>query len=272
MPLKQNADPVDLAALLTSFGSDPASGFSIHAGNTTRPNNAITPAYEIDVVPAGAQFTASVVMQQRAAEGTNDSFYLRAGVFETNRTLDVGMLEADRKSGNVARMASYLGRFENRSANRVYFSMPDDMAERNRRAEVEHCNDLIHAYRQTLGALDAALTTIAPVNAPTQGEAGERIAAAIRNALPRDRVHLGINPAVWRQEYERLCDRTRFRDDQGWHSFGLELVDAQDVRGRDDPSYLTGGRRDDAGFPIRYLRFTTGTTQIGVHPSDQVVV
>ncbi|WP_344272706.1 hypothetical protein [Actinomadura napierensis] len=272
MPLKQNSDPVDHGGMLQDAGLDRASGFMPDVGSTSNPDNALAPVYEIGYSPADDQVKAEVVIKQRASEGTNTSIYLRAGIFETNATLAVSDLEADRRRKSEARIGSYLTKFKNDSKNRVYLVMPADLAERNRRAEVEHCDDLVYAYQQTLGALDAALVSVKPVTAATKGQAGEQIAAAIQAALPPHQAHLGPDPAAWRQEYERLSGLTRHRDEEGWHDFGLELVDSGAVPGRANPTYLTGASRDPAGFKVCYLRFTAGTTEIGTHPTAQVIV
>ncbi|MFB4299354.1 hypothetical protein [Actinomadura sp. NTSP31] len=272
MSLKQNSDPVDHGAMLQDSGLLPASGYGPDVGSTSIPVNALAPAYEIGYSPADDRVKAEVVIRQRASEGTNTSIHLRAGIFETNATLVVSDLEADRRRKAEARLGSYLTEFRHDSKNRVYFVMPADLAERNRRAEVEHCDDLIYAYQQTLGALDAALASVRPVTAATKGQAGEQIAAAIQAALPPQRARLGPDPAAWRQEYERLSGLTRERDQASWHDFGLELVDSGAVPGRANPTYLTGASRDPAGFKVCYLRFTTGTTEIGTHSTAQVIV
>ncbi|GLY77072.1 hypothetical protein [Actinoallomurus iriomotensis] len=257
--------------MLSSQGLDPATGFMLDVGDTGHPDNFVAPAYRVESTQASGQHTAKIVMERRAAEGDNTSIYLRAGVFETNYALSTKMLADDRAEGDVASIGSYLTDFASDRTNRVYLYMSADMAERNRRAEVEHCQDLIYAYEQTLLVLDAALVSLAPVTAGTEEAARNQLLANLQAALPRNRAHLGTDPASWVNEYRRLRDLTRMRD-QGWHSFGAELVDAGTVPGRDTPTYLTGVRRDPPSFPAYYLAFNRGTTEIGVHGTAGLIV
>lgn len=275
MPLKQNPDPVDHAGILTAEQLDPASGWLRDAGSTSPPAGAEAPDYEIVVTPKGDRFEAKLVMRRRASPGTNNAVYLKAGVYETNTTLDLVTLESHRKKKMALGLGSYMTDFGKSSQNRVYLYMPQDMAELSRRAELEHCDDLVYAYQQTLETLDLALVSVAsadPVTAATSDEARTKVATAIRAAIPQRRANLGIDPQPWLAEYERLCAKTRDRDTNEWHFFDVERVEAAAVPGRDAPTYLTGARRDRSDFPICYLRYTAGGTEIGTHPTAEVIV
>ena len=78
MPLKRDSDPVDHAALLRSVGLNPAGGYVPDVGYTSPAHGVAAPAYRVDVTPGDGQFTARLVVDQRAAEGDNTSIYLKA--------------------------------------------------------------------------------------------------------------------------------------------------------------------------------------------------
>jgi hypothetical protein len=251
MPLKQDPDPVDHAGILATEQLGPARGWLRNAGSTSPPAGAEAPDYEIVSTPKGDRFEAKLVVRRRASPGTNSAVYLKAGVYETNATLDFVTLESHRKQKMALGLGSYMADFGNSSQNRVYLYMPQEMAELSRRAELEHCDDLIYAYQQTLETLDLALVSVAsadPVTAATSDEARMKVTTAIRAAIPQRRANLGIDPGAWSTEYGRLCAKTRDRDTNNWHFFDVEHVEAAAVPGRDAPTYLTGVRRDRTDF------------------------
>ncbi|MDL4817657.1 hypothetical protein [Actinomadura opuntiae] len=275
MPLKQNPDPVGHAGILAAEQLDPARGWLRDAGSTSPPAGAEAPDYEIVCAPEGDHFQGRLTIRRHASSGTNTAVYLQAGVYETNASLDLVTLEDHRKKGMMAGIGNYMVEFGGHSQNRVHLYMSPEMAELSRRAELEHCDDLVYAYQQTLETLELALVSVSsagPVTGATSDQARAKVAAAIRAAIPPQRAGLGIDPPAWLAEYERLCAKTRERDDNGWHFFDLERVEAAKVPGRDRPTYLTGARRDRADFPICYLRYIAGNTEIGTHSTAGVIV
>lgn len=269
MPLKRKPEPVDHAAILRMEGLDPAEGYLPDAGDTSPPADAAAPKYEIECTPADGQYTAKIVIEQPASEGNNTSIYLKAGVFETNASLAVQLFEKDRRKSEAVKVGSYLGKFKDDPRNRVYLYMPKEIAELNRQAEAEHCSDLIYAYEQTFGALDSSLRKLRPVSAATEKEARALLLANLGTLLPQS---LAGGRAAWIREHERLSDLTMQRDEKGWHSFGLEIIDAATIPNDYKPVYLEGERRDPPGFPAFYLQFTKGSTEIGSHPTADVIV
>jgi hypothetical protein len=81
--------------------------------------------------------------------------------------------------------------------------------------------------------------------------------------------HIAITRDAWVDEYLRLCGQSIQRDVLGYHTFGLELLDARPNGGI---TYLTGAPRDGNGVTPRFIRLTNGTTAIGVHASATLIV
>ncbi len=270
MPLKTSPDPTDLAGILAAEGLPADTGTGRDAGDTSPAADAAAPAYLVACDNADGQFTAKLVITKKAEQGSNTSVYLAAGIYETNSSLYLKGVQAE----NPESVGSNLEQFGPRSSNRVYLHMPADLADLNRQAELEHCDDLHYAYQQTLGAFEAALTETArlAVTKTTEAEARDGVLAHLRDALPQARRHLGTDPAAWLEEYQRLCAQTATRDSEGWHNFGLESADAAAIPGSANPTYLTGKSRDDVKVKRIFLRFTKGSTEIGIHSSAQVIV
>lgn len=294
MPIVRNPTAATLAELYTSFSRNPATARGIAAGNTEAPTGYVLPSFAIqstqdqgarlranyygklnlpNLPPAPASFTAKLVVARKAAEGNNRALYLKDGIYETNYTMSVStyktMIDDEAYAG--ANVAAGLLEEWRKGCDRVYFVMPLDIALLNLAAEKEHCDDFIRAYSLTLGALQDALDLVdGRVMGPskTAREAEALVEKAIDDQIPQALKALGRNASLWGPKYLQICDKSKQRDTSNWHSWGLELIEAKDV-----PSlttyYLTGQQREEKGRV--YLKFTRGQTQIGTHPSTEVV-
>lgn len=262
--------PATLSELMTLAGEDPATSMAGRTGNTTHPQNARPPGYDIDVEPAGTQFRARLVVTAMPYEGDSTSHYLRAGIYETNLSFD-GTEYAAQGQGDATNCLVPFPTPEI-ARRRVYYVMPAAIAESNRQAELEHCGDHLYAYQQTLEFVHDVLQRVAhsqPAVAASAAAARAIIQCRLLAEIPEARRRLGVDIQNWSNEFERLCDRSGDRDRQRWHTFGLQPINpGADTAG--EVTYLTGALRDD-GVGRVYVRFTPGTTEIGTHTTATII-
>lgn len=99
-----------------------------------------------------------------------------------------------------------------------YWRITRKVSDLIREGEQEHLNDARRAFDLTIGAIVAAIGTLAgrsfgPAASP---QAAEALAEeAFRKALPPA---LGTHPRDWIEVLDRLLQQTKRRDEQGWHS------------------------------------------------------
>ncbi|MFG2639274.1 hypothetical protein ACGFX8_37655 [Streptomyces sp. NPDC048362] len=253
MPLQRISKPVTLAAILSSVGLSPEVGWILDAGVTTPPANPMGPIYGVELTEKGDQYEIKRVQIAKANEGDNISVHLKAGLYETNMSFMDKIFEKDRSAGKAMQIGSYLVKFSSTSSNRVYLYMPPDIASLNAAAEEEHCADIIYAFNKTLEAFQRGRFIDLMQNPSKVSENSVTMA--------KD----------WARDFGEAAGRTVERDDRGWHSFGLAIADAAKIPNRDNPTYLTGKRRDAQEFPAIYLKYTTGTTEIGRHSSESIM-
>lgn len=275
--LADTSIPTTLAMLTRLFREEPATATLGGIGRTSHPENGRAPAYDAQVARVGerpSRYIARLVITSPPYEGDSTSHYLRAGVYETNFRFDMATFLSE---PGATQLADCLRPFEQRKdapPNRVYYVVPDAIADLNRNAELEHCRDHRYAYDQTLAVIHAALQraqgreTAPAVNAAT---ARTMLECGLLNEIPEARRFLGVDMANWLTEYERLCESSRNRDVREYHRFGLELIEPADVPAG-EINYLTGRARDEDGHDRVYLRFTAGGTQINVHDSSAIVI
>ena len=182
MPLARAPRPATLAEVYASAHptESVSSCVSKAAGSTPPPATGYAaPSYTIHTIqkrrtPADAKsapFYAKLVKVSAAREGDNSSVYLKEGLFETNFTLDLAKLESElseigdpdteeRRIGGLFAINTLL-QLWTPGTPRVYFLMSFGLAERNRLAEQEHCDDLIRAYKLTLGLAEEIIDQVA---------------------------------------------------------------------------------------------------------------
>lgn len=288
MPLLRHASRTGLAGVYRAQGSNPATYCGIDLANTDEPAGYHAPQFRIDIerrAPEGFlgrvgraldavyrgsdthEVYARLVVTQRVNQGTNAAVYLGDGVHETNCSFDEAL--AQRMPG--VRLGSFLGPWAH-GKNRVYLVVTPQIAGMNKRAEEEHLQDFIRAYEMTLHIAQQAMDAVADVEYgpfDSEEDAREAVEAAFVERLPAPLKGLGMDMNAWEAEYLRLFQKSRDRDSQQWHSFGLERIKKTQLAGNPPIHYLTGGGRPDAGRV--YLRITAGVTQIGQHPSSAVI-
>jgi hypothetical protein len=293
-----------LRDLMLVENQDPAVENTRDAGSTSEPEHFTVPAFQITerrtqaaqgsalrmglmakvgVItpttqrPASANselFESTLSVTRHASEGTNKSIYLGKGVYETNYTYDLDSANAMKRKEGMELIAGNASNFlkDWTAGNpRVYFVMPENLAQMNLQAETEHCNDFLLAYQMTLGALEAALPLAAAAAIPAASSAQAAHAARVaklQEHLPVNLKDVAANADLCGQKYKTLSGKSKNRDGAGWHSYGLEYTGSGPL----PPSvhYLTGRARPGETGCI-FLIYTKGQTQIGTHPSASVM-
>jgi hypothetical protein len=260
MTLEKVGSPVDLERIQTEvYGKGQPTGLA--AGVTPPPKNSRAPHYKIDFVSDQGGHRARLRLTQNAWSGTNICEYLTTGVYHTNRFYNASdhqqfgggvsnYLETTNPSGRLAK---------------CYFVMPADIAQLNKQAEEEHAHDYIFAYVLTLGKIQGILENVGKREYgpyPTRDKARQALEEDIREQIQawegfRD---LSLNMTTWKKKFEELCKGSKKRDTNNWHSWGLELIT--------DPQRLPSSLPDPNGV---YMRYTKGTTEVGTHPSDEII-
>jgi hypothetical protein len=194
-------------------------------GVTTEPAGFTVPTFTIDSQNRSGQWFATLRAGQRATEGNNLSRYLSTGLYRTDLMINPG--------GNVSNFLS------GGKARRVYIEVSSTTADLNRRAEQEHCDDFLLAYRLTLGAVQIAIDRVAgTANGPhaTLQAAVTAIRGAVTLGLHarisqvfQNSIDANGNVDAGRLQnelgalYVGLCKRSKTkRDDKGYHHFDIE--------------------------------------------------
>ena len=279
--LARTPTATNLRTIIELRGYDPAVDAQGTIGRTTDPEGATAPEYGVDYeetedVPP--RHVARLTITRGPDEGNSTSHYLREGVYETNYSLNAAAYDQDRKAGALENIRNYLMPYTlgtgGARTNRVYYVMTGEIADLNRFAEQEHCNDHLYAYERTLAVIHAALQRVQGRRcgpADDQASARALVEAALLAEVPEARRGLGIGMQGWQTEYARLCGRTALRDTRGYHTWGIELITSAAVP--DVPvSYLTGQARNTDGHDRVYLRLTAGQTEINEHGSSTIIV
>lgn len=286
--LRRYSRRTNLAGVYRFQGDNPTNYWGLDIANTDEPANYVLPAFQItiqrrnppsflgkmrkalDSIQIGSDpydVYARLTMTRNADQGTNDSVYLGEGIYETNGTLDLTQARAN--SGLSP--ANYAAPWS-QGKTRIYLVVSSTTARKNKRAEEEHLADFIYAYQRTLGVAQQALEAVrnrwyGPYD--EEEEAREAVKEAFLAQVPQKLKRLGMDMNAWRDEYLRLCQKSRDRDGQRWHSFGVALEQRRNLPNHIHPTYLTGVQRAETGRV--YLKLTDGQTQIGLHPPAQVI-
>jgi hypothetical protein len=298
MPLTVIPEAATLKKVYSSLDKvkDPAKQTTLAFGSVTPPQGFVVPSCQINVVPSGTgtppaaaagrmgirspvpKYRATLSLVQAASPGTNTACYLTTGVYETNFTFlakeyKTGVIQALKGEAPRANLPSYLSPWENPSQKRVYLVMPADLAPLNAGAEREHCSDFIHAYNISLQAVHAAFQKMAAAP-PLDGYWSEGDAKRAMERKVEEQLHPALKPIAFdpvklAEKFKNLQQKSRDgRDGMTYHSFGLELL-SEAPPNLGPVNYLTENPRPEAGRV--YMRFTRGTTQIGVFPSSSVI-
>jgi hypothetical protein len=279
--LARTPTATNMRTLIDLRGGDPADEVQGTIGRTSEPEDARAPEYQVEYeeteeVPP--RHMARLTITAGPFEGNSTSHYLQAGVYETNYSFNAAEYERDRKASALENIRNYLMPYALGTGgvrtNRVYFVITAEIAELNRYAEQEHCNDHLYAYEQSLAFIHAKLRAVAGRRCgPADGQLAARalVEAALLAQVPVGRHGIGIEMQAWLDEYERLRGRTALRDSRGWHTWGLELIASTAVP--DVPvSYLTLAPRNADGHDRVYFRLTAGQTEINEHGSSKIIV
>lgn len=100
---------------------------------------------------------------------------------------------------------------------RLYWSVSEETSKLIRRGEQEHLDDARRAYELTYKCIENHINALAgkkfgPATSPAGAD--EMAFAALMARLP---VALRTKPAEWPKLLQRLLDKSKQRDDKGWH-------------------------------------------------------
>jgi hypothetical protein len=212
---ERNPMQVHTRLQLMQAGGDPSD-----VGITSPPANTVTPAFTIATQNAGGGWVATVAVTRPAAEGTNQSCYLAPGHYPTGLMF----------SGQFITMYAAGG-----SNKEVIGEVSQNVSNLSMQAETEHCNDIVHAYDITLGAVQQALTNAAGHHYPAGSQAGAvtqaltalraglhaRLAALFTNAVDANAGAVDNNRFTNEllALFNQMHQMTQQRDQHGWHTF-----------------------------------------------------
>ncbi len=231
-----------LAQHPTMVTSRAALGDPNDAGVTSPPASFTTPHFSINCQQRHDGWYASLQVHRHADEGTNTSRYLGVGLYSTDLMFMGGA------------RTNYVPGPNNR---RIYVEISSAIADLNRQAELEHCNDIIRAYNLTLVAAQNALTNALGGNPYGPFLKRPKAMQAIRQAIIaglharlqkifRDAINVDSNVNIQKfssdlsQLYLNIANITQQRDGQGWHTF-LPDNSGESWSGRSWAEY--GGRK-----------------------------
>lgn len=196
-------------------------------GVTNPPGNFNVPDFNIVCQQTKNGWSVSIHIIQVASEGTNASYYLGTGLYPSNLMM----------SGR--NITNYSPGPTNR---RIYRIVTDDIADLNRKAEEEHCNDIIRAYQITLQAVQNAINKArqdlikaqkrydkqdqamrAALDALVNADSHSRIQNIFRSAI---NTKYNIDRNKLRNDLSRLyldiANMTQYRDSQGYHTLNVQ--------------------------------------------------
>ena len=73
----------------------------------------------------------------------------------------------------------------------------------------------------------------------SEEKAREVILRNFHRMLPKELHRLGMDMKRWGNEYLRLCQKSKNRDEKGWHSFGLEQVAEAELIDQSEPTHTS---------------------------------
>lgn len=221
-------------------------------------------------------YEARFTIIQGCDPGSNTSVYVKKGVYESNYGFpdDPNDLPHGWKQNMEQHIRPYRSEEMRRQLGydepRVYFYVSDEIANRSHLAENEHLTDHRAAFDMSLGLFEQILR-VASCTGMTEAEARDGAVQAVLDALPNALRGYGVVPQRWRELYETLFEKSRKRDDDGDHSFGLEYMEEDEVEQIENVPihYLTGAQRVE---PSRtYVKVTAGASRVPGPSTQQIV-
>jgi hypothetical protein len=134
----------------------------------------------------------------------------------------------------------------------IVWKLPDDGADKVKKAEAEHCTDIRLAFDLTLGRFASSLNNLA---------AAERTYSSEKQAVDEAVKWVGVQPSQMIFEFAKMAGATRDRDSQGWHTAKCVTPDHCQTP---DPD-----KNKCRGY-IRVLD-AASLPEVGPHPSSEVI-
>jgi hypothetical protein len=216
--------------LLTSVDDMQAQGYDENDfGVTTPPENFAAPRFDVILEDRMVGWIASVKLETKANSGTNRSHSLLRGYHRTGQMF----------SNN------FVTNYSPSPRNREIYRYIDQTIERlSKEAEIEHCNDFIHAYNITLLAAERVVIEVgealdrARSGHLSRDSAIDAVKSAFKNAAPHEKIAAlfaeyldGLRTgqdtksadAKFKASSEKLYTdtgaKTGYRDTSNWHFF-----------------------------------------------------
>jgi hypothetical protein len=145
---------------------------------------------------------------------------------------------------------------------RVYFVMPADLAQENKKAEAQHLNDHQIAWDRTFGLLEGVLASLEAQGVGAQVPPPMKLRTLFQTELRKRRIKLdvgtqfirnGLNLQAWKTTYEALIRRSGLRDTRGWHTFEFTYVPDPSAFSGLQRRYLPNGQSTDTLPPVYML-------------------
>jgi hypothetical protein len=133
-----------------------------------------------------------------------------------------------------------------------YWRVSPEISALIRLGEEEHLADAVKAYELTYKLVADTINSMVGTKfgpAGTPGSAENAAAAELAKRLPPE---LGSDPKNWAAMLNKLIDKSKERDDQGWHTLGLSVPIRE-------------------GNKIIHVVEITGTTKIGQVSASQLI-
>ncbi|WP_227498521.1 DUF4157 domain-containing protein [Synechococcus sp. PCC 7336] len=263
------------------------------------PTGAAAPQYTIDIqtfrTGRGKRYKGKLRLTQRANEGDVTSMYVGAGTYNTHFKWvpddEVRFQRLDPATTPVRNRLTTLNRTrEAINFDEVYVNVSSRIANLSRLAEVEHLDDIRHAYQISLYAAETAINKVIedmpkdgfePIGGRTGFKSEEStrsyIEKLIFDRLPDSSSGLSRDQSQWLRQYLNLSAMTQNRDNQSWHYFDIQssgwwynnkvlqtLAQILDEYG--------GVDQETPANLIHYVDVVIGDTlAIGQYPSNEVV-
>jgi len=195
-----------------------------------------------------------------ANPGTNAARYIGMGIHESGSGLHVERFNDLGPEGVLYCVEHGITNWN--GYRRVYFAMPQGLAQLNKRGEAQHLDDHKIAYERTLGLLQKILVSLQKQRIDLSRVGSAQVVKVLEKEMKALRVpssilpyaKMGLDMRKWSGKYEELFGRSRARDDRGWHTLTYKYVDTQASNQLDGlPFRYIGATKSPDGDPPAYL-------------------
>lgn len=204
-----------------------------------------------------------------ADPGTNEARYVGMGIHESSSGLSIDRYKKYGDEGLIYCVQHDINNWT--GYQRIFFIMPQALAQLNKQAEAQHLSDHQIAYDRTLGLLQKILTNLQkrgmmlPTRLPPVHEIVKIIEQEMKNLKVEPQVlayaKMGLNMNQWAAKYEELAKKSGARDSRGWHTLTFQNWDSQKSNKWDGlPIHYIGAAKAQGGDPPAYMELIKSPT------------